>query len=108
VQALELAPCHFALGTALAAFEPLVHLHSLGIVHCDIKPDNLFVLKSGSGDLVLKLGDLGMSQLEAYLAGTRVTMRTARTRWALHAALVCAGMVTSCIEGGLLAAMSVS
>jgi serine/threonine protein kinase len=106
VQALELAPCHFALGNALAAVEPLVHLHSLGIVHCDLKPDNLFVLKSGSDDLVLKLGDLGMSQLEARLEDTGVTMRTAWTRWALQAALVC-GMVTSCTEG-LLAAMSVS
>jgi serine/threonine protein kinase len=39
----------------------LVYIHSNQVVHCDIKPDNLF-LKMVAGREVLKFGDFGMSK----------------------------------------------
>ncbi|KAF9091530.1 polo-like kinase 3 [Mortierella sp. AD031] len=43
-------------GRQLAA--SLVHLHQLGLAHCDIKPENLFLTE----DLVLRIGDLGLAE----------------------------------------------
>ncbi|KAK5828125.1 kinase-like domain-containing protein, partial [Linnemannia elongata] len=36
----------------------VAHLHSLGLVHCDLKPLNLLLTE----DLVLKVGDFGQAQ----------------------------------------------
>jgi len=37
----------------------LFHLHEKGVVHCDIKPDNLFITDEGS----LEIGDFGLSSI---------------------------------------------
>ncbi|GEM_PF-3579689 len=41
--------------------EGLACAHSLGIVHSDVKPDNIFYKKNGDG-IILKLADFGLSQ----------------------------------------------
>ena len=49
--------------------EALEHLHSRGVVHRDIKPDNIFVTESGS----VKLGDFGIAKIDTShetMAGT--------------------------------------
>lgn len=48
-----------AKGFMIQLFRGLAHLHSLGIIHRDIKPQNLLVTKSG----VLKICDLGICRL---------------------------------------------
>jgi len=40
----------------------LEHVHSLNIVHLDIKPANIFITKSKSGELILKIGDFGLAR----------------------------------------------
>lgn len=50
--------------------EGLSYLHRRGIVHCDLKPENLFITADGT----LKIGDLGsciiLGQTHYYTAGT--------------------------------------
>ncbi|MBI5545389.1 MAG: serine/threonine protein kinase [Deltaproteobacteria bacterium] len=50
-----------AVDYALQACEGLAEAHSLGIVHRDVKPANLF-LTTGPGEKVLKLLDFGISK----------------------------------------------
>lgn len=40
----------------------LEHVHNLNIVHLDIKPANIFIKKSPTGDLILKIGDFGLAR----------------------------------------------
>ena len=46
-----------ALGHLISA---LVHLHGLGLIHADLKPDNILVFEGG-GTVVLKLADVGLA-----------------------------------------------
>ena len=49
----------------------LCHLHSIGVVHCDISPQNVFMRK-GPGDMLeCVLGDFGNSYIEALHDPTR-------------------------------------
>ena len=45
---------HLALG--------LQELHRHGFIHRDIKPDNLFLKKGKDGELVLVIGDMGLTR----------------------------------------------
>ncbi len=47
----------------LQMFEGLKALHSVGIVHLDIKLDNIMVLEGPNGKLILKLADFGLSKI---------------------------------------------
>ena len=55
-------PTHEAVDFALQACEGLAVAHSLGIVHRDIKPGNLFVEKRADGTRRLKLLDFGLAK----------------------------------------------
>jgi serine/threonine protein kinase len=62
-----------AVGAQVAA--ALAALHAAGVIHCDVKPDNVLVLRDGDGPRV-KLLDFGVSRLvdeprgEVQIAGT--------------------------------------
>ena len=60
------APEPMAPADVLAIMEQLAQgverLHALGIVHCDLKPDNVFICRDGAGRSRLKLLDLGVAQ----------------------------------------------
>lgn len=59
---------HWALQCCLA----LAEAHAQGIVHRDIKPDNLFLAETPDGDVVLKVLDFGASAfIASQWAGTR-------------------------------------
>lgn len=42
-------------------------LHAMKIIHCDIKPDNIFITTSEDGVLQAKIGDFGLAQQTAFL-----------------------------------------
>lgn len=46
-------------GVAMQILEGLHHLHKAGIVHCDVKPENIFVVLSRAGSGEAKLMDFG-------------------------------------------------
>lgn len=51
-----------AVGLALQACESLREAHGLGILHRDLKPDNLFLVDDGSGNDHLKVLDFGLAR----------------------------------------------
>jgi serine/threonine-protein kinase len=54
-----------AIDYVLQACEALAEAHMAGIVHRDIKPDNLFIATTGGGKSVLKILDFGISKMSA-------------------------------------------
>ena len=54
-----------AIDYVLQACEALAEAHMAGIVHRDIKPDNLFIATTGGGKQVLKILDFGISKMSA-------------------------------------------
>lgn len=39
----------------------LSHMHQSGVVHVDMKPENVFLKRDGEGTLSPKIGDFGLS-----------------------------------------------
>jgi serine/threonine-protein kinase len=58
-------PVDRAVDYVLQACEGLAEAHVAGIVHRDIKPDNLFIATSAGGKSILKLLDFGISKLSS-------------------------------------------
>ena len=59
-----------ALKYAMQAAEGLAAAHERGVVHCDIKPSNLFLQRASNGDEpVVKILDLGIGRLLAGRSG---------------------------------------
>lgn len=56
-------PLGEALGYTLALLDGLAAAHALGIVHRDIKPDNLFLAQAGGGERILKILDFGIARV---------------------------------------------
>ena len=52
-----------AIDFAVQACEALAEAHVAGIVHRDIKPDNLFIATSAGGKAILKILDFGISKM---------------------------------------------
>ncbi|MEI8258288.1 MAG: serine/threonine-protein kinase, partial [Deltaproteobacteria bacterium] len=60
-------PLSAALNFALQACEGLAAAHERGVIHCDVKPANLFLLEvPGGGDRVVKILDLGIGRMQAH------------------------------------------
>jgi ankyrin repeat protein len=75
---LEAAPrtVHDKLALLRQALSGLEHVHRMGVVHADVKPENVFV----SGDGSAKLGDFDVSHDDT----TRLTMVTTLVGFTLH------------------------
>ena len=57
----NIMPEDIAIDFMIQIFESIIYLHSLNIIHCDIKPDNYIVIFNKSEDTIplLKLSDFG-------------------------------------------------
>jgi serine/threonine-protein kinase len=58
-----LAPAD-AVRLLMPAFRAVAAAHAAGVVHRDLKPDNLFLAEDGAGHTTLKVLDFGISKLE--------------------------------------------
>jgi serine/threonine-protein kinase len=56
-------PCHIALSYAAQTAAGLAALHRTGIIHCDIKPDNLFLTVKHGAPKELKILDFGLAEV---------------------------------------------
>ena len=64
------------------ATKGLIHLHKLGIVHCDIKPSNILISRPDSGIVKAVIGDFGVSKrLGNGEQSFSVTMAEGTQRW---------------------------
>lgn len=72
----ESKPAHisFLLDVFIKAMENLSQRHRLGVIHRDIKPDNIFVKAGPDGRAIVEVGDLGIAthvdSREGDMAGT--------------------------------------
>ena len=63
VLALGPLPHELALRIAAQACMGLQHAHAADVVHCDIKPANLFLARQEGGEVIVKLLDFGVAKL---------------------------------------------
>jgi serine/threonine protein kinase len=57
-------PLEEALDIALPFLSALAHAHRAGVVHRDLKPDNIFLATDPDGQVIPKVLDFGVSKLE--------------------------------------------
>lgn len=90
LRAVGRVPAERALGWCLNVCEALAEAHGKGLVHCDIKPSNLFLVSTPAGDQMIRLTDFGLARKllvgsdlvrgERGLAGTPAYMSPERLR----------------------------
>jgi eukaryotic-like serine/threonine-protein kinase len=56
-------PVDRAVDYVLQSCEALARAHALGIVHRDVKPENMFLTKTASGEPLVKVLDFGISKM---------------------------------------------
>lgn len=67
---------------AVQMAKALQHMHSRGVVHGDLKPDNIFTAAEG----VFKLGDFGLARpLSPCQEGVHLEEGDSRSAWPKHA-----------------------
>ena len=50
------------LQISLQILTALAHIHSKGIIHTDLKPENIMFTKSPTGEISIKVADFGLAQ----------------------------------------------
>jgi serine/threonine-protein kinase len=69
-------PLARAVDYVLQACEALAEAHSIGVVHRDLKPQNLFLTHRLDGSPLIKVLDFGISKLSSELAGAAAASLT--------------------------------
>jgi tRNA A-37 threonylcarbamoyl transferase component Bud32 len=69
-------PLEKAIGFTLQLCLALAHAHRVGIVHCDIKPANLLLVRQPNGRELVKILDFGISKMAADSSVTTSTTPT--------------------------------
>ena len=62
------------VGLMCQLLEALAHVHARGILHRDIKPDNILVVRDADGRLALKVTDFGVAAALGEATSTRLTV----------------------------------
>ena len=63
VHAAGRLPDRIAVGITIQILEALNAVHSKGVIHRDIKPDNIFIVEQAGGGQLVKILDFGISRL---------------------------------------------
>lgn len=63
IEAKRALPLHACLTIAIELLDALDRAHELGVVHRDVKPENLFIHRNGDGTATTKLLDFGIMSL---------------------------------------------
>lgn len=70
-------PPHIAVDYVLQACEAFAEAHSLGMIHRDIKPKNLFLTKTVDGRPLVKVLDFGLAKTEGVMGDVSLTATSA-------------------------------
>ncbi len=72
-------PVQELMPMALQVLAGLGAAHALGVVHRDMKPDNVFLARSSTGEVSVKVLDFGIAKLTALASGIRQTNALTQT-----------------------------
>jgi serine/threonine-protein kinase len=64
-----------SVGIAIDLLDALDHAHGMGVVHRDVKPENIFVQRLANGHAITKLLDFGVMKLMNEQPSAKVTAR---------------------------------